>query len=165
MAAGKQKLTHPLRESGWNQEIFATTYSLYNFTSSPPPLCSIKETSIQTWARRFFGTRVHPLLCLLTFPIKSLFLPQHLISRFIGLCAASSTSMDLVTFTQFPPEAASCKTLARYHSRMPTLVPSRLTTFQAHKVPPAALLQPHPLPHYPHTPLNPWQPINCSPHL
>ena len=31
------------------------------FTSSPPLLCSIKETSIQTWARWFFGILVHQL--------------------------------------------------------------------------------------------------------
>ena len=39
-----------------------------------PLLCSIKEISIQTWARCFFGTLVHHLLCLLAFWIKSLFL-------------------------------------------------------------------------------------------
>ena len=66
-------------ESGWTQEIFATTYLLFNFSFSPPSLSYIKETGIQTGARRFFGTQVHPLLDLLAFWIKLLFPAQHLV--------------------------------------------------------------------------------------
>ena len=65
--------TSPL-ESGWNQEIFATTYYLFYFTSLLPHLCSIKETRIQTQAIWLFWTLVHHLLSLLALWIKSLFL-------------------------------------------------------------------------------------------
>ena len=44
------------------------------FIPSPLLLCSMKETSIQTQARWFFRTLVHPLLSLLAFLIKSLLL-------------------------------------------------------------------------------------------
>lgn len=44
-----------------------------DFTSSPSLLCSIKGTSIHTWARQFFGTLVHHL-GLLTFQVKLLLL-------------------------------------------------------------------------------------------
>lgn len=64
--------TRPLK-SGWNQEIFVTVYCLLNFISSPTPLCFIKETNIQTWARCFFGTLAHYLLGLLGYQIRLLF--------------------------------------------------------------------------------------------
>ena len=69
--AHRKHLTRPtcerLQARGKNQELFATTYPLFNFTSSFLPLCSIKETSIQTQVRWFFGTPVHHLLGLLAF--------------------------------------------------------------------------------------------------
>ena len=55
--------TSPL-EADWNQEMFG-------FTPSP---ISIKEASILTQARWFFGTWVHHLIVLLAFWIKLLFL-------------------------------------------------------------------------------------------
>ena len=61
------------------------TYGHFHFTSSPTPLYSIKQMSIQTQARWVFGTRVHPLLRPLAFQVKSLFLPRHLVSGLIGL--------------------------------------------------------------------------------
>ena len=66
-----------------NQEL-ATTNA---FITLLPPflLFSIKETSIQPWARCFFGTLVHHLLPLLAFWIRSPLLPQQLVSFFIDL--------------------------------------------------------------------------------
>lgn len=39
-------------EYSQNQEIFATIYNFFYFTSSLPAPCSVKETSIQTQARQ-----------------------------------------------------------------------------------------------------------------
>ena len=64
MAAGKKKLARLTRI----KKIFTKTYCLFFFTSSPPPLHSIKETSIQTQARWFFGTLDPHFLRLLAFP-------------------------------------------------------------------------------------------------
>ena len=71
MATERKKLTwpHGRMTRGWpepnqNQEVF-------DFTSSP---LSIKEAWIPAQARWFLGTGVHPLLSLLAFWIKSLFL-------------------------------------------------------------------------------------------
>lgn len=72
-------------ESGQDQEIFATTYHLFYFISSPLPLCSIRETSIQTQAKWFSGMWVHPLFGLLPFQIKLLFLAPVPHLWFIGL--------------------------------------------------------------------------------
>ena len=87
MTARMKQINASLPESGWNWEIFATTITFLNFTSSPPAPCFIKETSIQTQARWQSGTQRH-LLCLLAFQTKSLFLPQQLVSQFINLFAA-----------------------------------------------------------------------------
>ena len=60
-------------------------------------LCSIIETSIQTWTRWFFVTWIHQLLCLLVFQIKSLFLaPRTCLSMYCPF-VESSAILDLVT--------------------------------------------------------------------
>ena len=51
-----------------------TVFFFFYFTSSPSPLCSVKETTIQIWARCFFGALVHHLICLLAFQMKLLLL-------------------------------------------------------------------------------------------
>ena len=59
------------RAKNYDTEKFATT------SHTPSPF-RIKAAWILTWVRRFFGTRVHHLLNLLTFLIKLLFLvPEH----------------------------------------------------------------------------------------
>ena len=60
------------------------------FTSSPSLLCSIKGTSIHTWARQFFGTLVRHL-GLLAFQMKLLFLAPQLIDLLAG-CAVNRLS-------------------------------------------------------------------------
>ena len=55
--------------SPWGYREWETTKWLTH-THTPPPLCTIKETSIQTWAGCFFGTLVHHLPSLLAFLIK-----------------------------------------------------------------------------------------------
>ena len=91
----KEEINTSPPESGWNQDKFATMYCLFYFTSSPPPLCSIKETSVQTQARWVFGTPVHHLLGLLAFLIKSLLLAPQVISWFIGLWCRGQYELEL----------------------------------------------------------------------
>ena len=54
--------------------ILQDLWPFYFTSSSPPPLCSIKETSIQTLIRWYSRTLVHHLLWCPAFWIKSLFL-------------------------------------------------------------------------------------------
>ena len=48
MAARKKKLTHPLSEAGHSRGYLKNLWPFYFTSSSPPPLCAIKETGIQT---------------------------------------------------------------------------------------------------------------------
>ena len=60
-------------------------------------LCSIIETSTQTWTRWFFETWVHQLLCVLVFQIKSLFLVSRACLSIYCLFVENSVILDLVT--------------------------------------------------------------------
>ena len=66
--------------------------------ASPPPLCSVKESGLQTPVRWVFSeTLVGHSLGLLAFQIKLYSLPQHLIFYSLACCAASRASLKLVT--------------------------------------------------------------------
>ena len=106
LAAGKMKLTHLLPESGWNQEIFATSFY---FTSSP--LFSVKETSIQSLARWFSGTLVCHLLGLSALRIKLL----SLVSQFIGLLWGKKYELGLSNNFFIPPPTLISVMLAINH--------------------------------------------------
>ena len=51
MAARKKKGTRPLPEAGHSRGYSQNLWPFYFTSSSPPPLCAIKETSIQTLIR------------------------------------------------------------------------------------------------------------------
>ena len=91
MAVGKKKLTHPLPEAGHSRGYLQNLWSFYFTSSSPPPLCAIKETGIQT-AVRWLVLRLQSSRCL-----KSSSLPQHLVSDLLASCAASRASLGSVT--------------------------------------------------------------------
>ena len=74
MAARKKKLTHPLPEAGHSRGYLKILWPFYSTSSSPPPLCSIKETSIQTPIRWFFGDTSLPSSWSAGFPNKVIFL-------------------------------------------------------------------------------------------
>ena len=54
MAAIKKKLTHPLPEAGHSRGYSQNLWPFYFTSSSPPHLCAIKQTGIQTPIRRLF---------------------------------------------------------------------------------------------------------------
>ena len=54
MAARKKKLTHPLPEAGHSRGHLQNLRPFYFTSSSPPPLCAVKETGIQTLIRWLF---------------------------------------------------------------------------------------------------------------
>ena len=66
--------TSPLEYVRTRKYLHQLTVFFFYFTSSPSPLCSVKETTIQIWARCFFGALVHRLICLLAFQMKLLLL-------------------------------------------------------------------------------------------
>ena len=84
--------------------IFCNNLYLFYLTSSPPPLCSIKKnTSIQIWARRLFGTLVHHLLHLLAFQIKSLFLaPPCQTKKKLTWFSLTFPSQNFICFLETP---------------------------------------------------------------
>ena len=51
MAARNKKLTHPLREAGHSRGYLQILWAFYFTSSSPPLLCAVKETGIQTPTR------------------------------------------------------------------------------------------------------------------
>ena len=129
MASGRKKLTHPLRNLARTRKCWYLQQltAFFYFIASPPTLCSIKQTNIQTWARWFFGTLVHHLLGLLAFWIKSLFLdPTPPLSIFLACRAASSMSLDSVTQEMSPGN----NHLALPLLPLPTLHPSRSPPWQ-----------------------------------
>ena len=54
MATRKKKLTHPLPEAGHSRRYLQDLWPFYFTSSPPPPLCSMKETGIQTPIRYIF---------------------------------------------------------------------------------------------------------------
>ena len=90
MAAGKKKLTHPLQSLAGTRKYLQQLLPFFYFTSSPSPLCSIKEIGIQTQAIWFFGTLVHHLLSLRAFQMESL-----LVSQLIGLSCGEQYDLGL----------------------------------------------------------------------
>ena len=96
MAARKKKLTPPLPEAGHSRWYLQNLRPFYFTSSSPPPLCAIKETSIQTPIRLFWDFSL-PSSGLPAFRIKSYSLPQHLVSNLLACRVASGVSLDSVT--------------------------------------------------------------------
>ena len=76
------------------------TYGLFT-SSSPPPLCSIKETGIQIPIIWFFGDISLPSSRSASFPNKSCSLPQHLNSRFTGLLCSEQSELGLGNRTRY----------------------------------------------------------------
>ena len=74
MAARKKKLTHPLPEAGHSRVYLHNLWASYFTSLSPLPLCSIKETGIQTPIRCFFGDISLPSSGSASFPNKVVFL-------------------------------------------------------------------------------------------
>ena len=71
--------------------------SFFNFISLPPPLCFIKDTSIQTQARWYFGTLVYRLPGHLVFFIKvAIPCPPNPSLDLLACCMASSMSLNSV---------------------------------------------------------------------
>ena len=54
VAIRKKKLTHPLPESSHARRYLQNLWPFYFISSSPPPLCAIKEAGIQTLIRWLF---------------------------------------------------------------------------------------------------------------
>ena len=72
------------------------TCFVYPLTS---PLCSIKETGIQTPRRWFLGRLVHHLLSQLAFHIKLFILAPKFLSRFIDLSGSEQYEIELGDIT------------------------------------------------------------------
>ena len=75
----KEEINATPPESGQNQEIFTNNDHLFDFSSSPFPLFSIKETSIQIHEIHFFffETIVYYLFGLLTFWVVAIPCPNN----------------------------------------------------------------------------------------
>ena len=96
MAARKKKWTHLLPKAGHSRGYLQNLWPFYFTSSSPPPLCAIKETGIQTPIRWSFWDTSLRLLSLPAFRIKSYSLPQRHVSDSLACRAASTASLDLV---------------------------------------------------------------------
>ena len=85
MAARKKKLTHPLPEAGRSRGYLQNSWPFYFTSTSPPPLCAIKETGIRTRIRWFFGDICLPSSRSAGFLNKVVFFTSTPCLRFIGL--------------------------------------------------------------------------------
>ena len=95
MAARKKKLTHALPEAGHSRG-YLQNLRLFNFTSpSPPPLCAIKETGIQTPIRWLFWDISLPSSRSASFPNKVVFLASTPCLQFIGLSCGNQSELGL----------------------------------------------------------------------
>ena len=96
MAARKKKLTHALMEAGHSRGYLQNLWSFYFTSSSPLPLCAIKETGIQTPIRWFFRDTSLPSPRSASFPNKVAFLASTPHLRFIGLsCCKKQSELGL----------------------------------------------------------------------
>ena len=85
MAARKKTLTHPLPEAGHSWGHLQNLWPFHFTSSSPPPLCAIKETGTQTTIRWFSGDISLPSSWSAGFPNKVVFLASTPFLQFIGL--------------------------------------------------------------------------------
>ena len=95
MAARKKKLTHPLPEAGHSRGYLQNLWVFYFISSSPPPLCAIKETGIQTLIRRLFWDFSLPSSRSAGFPNKVVFPASTPRLRFIGLSCGEQSELGL----------------------------------------------------------------------
>ena len=75
MAAGKKKLTHPLPEAGHSRGYLQILWPFDSTSSSPPLLCDIQETGIQTPIGWLFGDFSLPCPRSAGFPNKVVCIP------------------------------------------------------------------------------------------
>ena len=99
MAARKKKLTQPLPQAGHSRGQLQNLWPFYFISSSPPPLCSLKETGIQTPIRCFFGDISLPSSQSADFPNKVVFLASIPHLRFIGLSCGQQSELGLSVTT------------------------------------------------------------------
>ena len=104
MAARKKKFTHPLPEAGHSRGYLQNLWPFYFTSSPPPPLCSIKETDIQTRIRWFFGDTSLPSSWSAGFPNKVIFLASAPHLRFIGLPWGEQGEVGLSNIIRKPRE-------------------------------------------------------------
>ena len=97
MAVRKKKLTltHPLPEAVHSRGYLQNLWPFYFTSSSPPLVCSIKETGIQTPIRWFAETLVCHLLGMLAFRIKVVLLTSTPHLRFTGLSCSEQSEPGL----------------------------------------------------------------------
>ena len=95
MAARKKKLTHPLPEAGHSRKHLENLRPFYFTSSSPPLLCSIKETGIQTPIRWFWGNISLPSSQSAGFLNKVIFLSSTPCLQFIGLLCGKQSELGL----------------------------------------------------------------------
>ena len=96
-ATRKKKWTHLLPKAGHSRGHLQILRPFYFTSSSPPPLCAIKETGIQTPIRWLFWDFSLPSSWSASFPIKSYSLPLHPLSDLLACRRASRASVDCVT--------------------------------------------------------------------
>ena len=101
MAARKKKLTYPLPEAGHSRRYLQNVWPFYFTSSSPPPLCAIKETGIQTPIRWFFGVTSLASSWSASFPNKVVFLASTPRLRFIGLLCGKQSELGLGNTARF----------------------------------------------------------------
>ena len=95
MTAEKKKLTHPLPKAGHSRGYLQNFWRFYFTFSSPPPLCAIKETGIQTLIRWFIGDTSLPSFRSASFPNKVILLASAPRLRFTGLLCGGQRELGL----------------------------------------------------------------------
>ena len=94
MVARKKKLAHPLPEAGHSREHLQNLRLFYFTSSSPPPLCAIKESGIQIPIRWFFQDIVLPSSQSAGCPNKVVFLASTCL-WFTGLSCGEQRELGL----------------------------------------------------------------------
>ena len=94
-AARKKKLTHPLPEAGHSRGYLQNLWPFYFTSSSPPPLCAIKETGIQTALRWFIGDISPPPSRSAGCANKVVFPASTPCLQFIGLLGGKQSELGL----------------------------------------------------------------------
>ena len=95
MAARKKKLTHPLLGAAHSRGYLQNLWPFSFISSSPSPLCAIKETGIQTPIRWLFWDINLPSSWSTSFLNKVVFLASTPCLRFIGLSCGEQSKLGL----------------------------------------------------------------------
>ena len=95
MAARKEKLTQPLPEAGHSRGYLQNLWPFYFTSSSPPRLCAMKETGIQTSIRWLFWDFSLLPSQSASFPNKVIFLASTPHLRFIDLLCGEQSRLGL----------------------------------------------------------------------